>query len=109
MPKLNTTVVIGWRNIGDVDSEVNLVEAPLSDVWKQLTHWMVDVTIAKRIDIVVGRNKAEVEQRFTTSRAAKESNKEVFMDEVTAMLERVPEDGNEEVWVPPRLGAKTNS
>lgn len=108
MPKLGTTVAIGWRNIGDSESEATVVEAPLHEVWKQLTHWMVDVTIAKRIDIVVGRNKADVLQRFTTSRAAKETSKEEFADEISAMLERVPDEDNPDVWVPPRLGAKTD-
>lgn len=109
MPKPSTIVALGWRNIGDSESEAIVVEGPLIECWKQLTQWTIETIIAKRIDIVLGRTKAEVEHRFTQSRSAKETTKELFNDEIQAMLERVPDSDADDNWVPPRLGAKDDT
>lgn len=99
---LNTKVSAGFRNVGDANAETVIVEdAPLNEVIRQLIRWIGDNSIAKRFDIMIGRDADYIKQKLNESRASKRIAVEDFEDEIAALMSRAPSDDPEDTWVPP--------
>jgi hypothetical protein len=100
--QMNTVVSIGFRNVGDSSSEPSILEdAPISDAIRWLIQKIGDHSLAKRFDIIIGKDPEYIRQKLNESRNARKVAIEDFDADVMALMNRMPSDDPEDTWTPP--------
>lgn len=85
----DTKIFLAARNVGDSNHEGEVWDGPAADVLKDLIRWIGETTIARRIDIAIGRDFESISNRILGTRATNKINEELVADEIAAMLARV--------------------
>lgn len=99
--RANTKIVIAARNVGDSNDGGDYHEGTVEEGIRWLIQYLGKTTLARRIDIAVGRNLGEVYQRIMSERATKQIDEDELMSQVEAAMARGPQetDDPEDTWV----------
>lgn len=114
--KPTTPFAAAWRNVGDSKSELQTFEGNLQEFTQTLIPWLLAVSMAKRIQIEIGRDLPSIIPRFETARSAAQAERDSLMDEVMAMMAKdtaqplaptpdSPSPAPAPQWTPPTLKA----
>lgn len=88
----NTNVVWAARNVGDSNDSGQIHEGSVNVMLRWMIRYMGEVTLARRIDIAVGRTYDEVYKRIMSERANKAIEEDELLAEVEALMNREPDE-----------------
>lgn len=99
----NTKVVIAARNVGDSNDGGDYFEGEVNDALRWLIQYIAKTTLARRIDIAVGRDLGEVYNRVMSGRATRAIEEDALLAEAEALMSRSaePTDDPEDTYSGP--------
>lgn len=83
--RANTKIVIAARNIGDSNHGGDTFEGTVEEGIRWIIRFLANVTMARRVDIIVGRDLNEVWNQI----AGTKINKQIAEDDLMAEMERL--------------------
>lgn len=96
--RATTHVEIGLRNTGDSQAEIQYFSGPLKDGILWLATQFATITMATRIDLVVARNREEINRGLANSRAGKSkisAEMQTMLDDMMNQIEWVDDESAE--------------
>lgn len=96
----NTKVVIAARNIGDSNHGGDTFEGNADEGLKWIIRFVANTTMARRIDIVIGRDFDEVWNRIAGTKINREIAEDDIMSEMEALM-AIPSDDPEDDYKGP--------